>query len=97
MGVFIHSTMKLKERPAMPLTIEQIKGRDLIRLEPMQTKGALDPDRVYSITIYTDEDQREMADTLLNLADQSAREAEASGLTPEKFDQIVGKKVSHTF
>lgn len=95
--MFIHSTMKLKERPAMPLTIEQIKGRDLIRLEPMQTKGALDPDRVYSITIYTDEDQREMADTLLNLADQSAREAEASGLTPEKFDQIVGKKVSHTF
>jgi len=86
--------MKLKERPAMPRTIARIKGEDLLRPKALQKQVTIDPEQVYSITIYTDNDRREQVEELERLADMISEEAKKNGITPKKLSEILGEDIT---
>lgn len=49
--------MKTLEKPAMPQTIEGIKGKDLLGLELFQSQATIEPDQVYQITLRTNDER----------------------------------------
>ena len=52
----------------MPQTIEGIKGEELLWIKAIRDQAAIDPDQVYYLTIYTEDEWRERADRLKKLA-----------------------------
>ena len=78
----------------MPRTIARIKGEDLLRPKALQKQVTIDPEQVYSITIYTDNDRREQVEELERLADMISEEAKKNGITPKKLSEILGEDIT---
>ena len=75
----------------MPQTIEGIKGKDLFKA----LQASVEPDRVYYVTLYTEDERLKNIEILENIADKISEEAEKKGVTPKDLDDFFGKDISH--
>ena len=73
------------DKPALPVTIDEVKGRDLPRAWAERAK--IGPDDTVSVTIGAS--RRDAMRRLGPIMDRIAAQAAASGLTPEKLKEIV--------
>ncbi len=73
------------DKPSLPMTIDEVKGRDLPRAWAERAK--IGPDDTVSVTIAAS--KREAMRRLGPVMDRIAAQAAASGLTPEKLREIV--------
>ena len=73
------------EKPTLPVTIDEVKGRDLPRA--WAERAGIGPDDTVSVTITAS--RREAMRRLGPIMDRIAAQATASGLTPEKLKEIL--------
>jgi len=73
------------EKPSLPVTIDEVKGRDLPR--DWAERAKVGPEDTVSVTIALS--RREAMRRLGPIMDRIAAQAAASGLTPEQLREIV--------
>ena len=73
------------DKPSLPVTFDEVKGRDLPRAWADRAK--IGPDDTVSVTISAS--RREAMRRLGPIMDRIAEQAAASGLTPEKIKEII--------
>ncbi len=81
----------------MPQTIEGIKGKDLLRLGSLRAQASIEPEQIYYVTLYTEDERRTGKQELLRRIKTCRQQAKENDMTPEDLDDILGEKVSHTF
>jgi hypothetical protein len=72
-------------KPTLPVTIDEVKGRDLPRA--WAERAGIRPDDTVSVTIAAS--RRQAMRRLGPIMDRIAAQAAASGLTPEKLKKIL--------
>lgn len=73
------------DKPTLPVTIDEVKGRDLPRA--WAERANIGPDDTVSVTIASS--RRDAMRRLGPIMDRIAAQAAASGLTPEQLREIV--------
>lgn len=73
------------EKPTLPVTIDEVKGRDLPRA--WAERAGIGPNDTVSVTITAS--RREAMRRLGPIMDRIGAQAAASGLTPEKLKEIL--------
>lgn len=73
------------EKPSLPVTIDEVKGRDLPRA--WAERANIGPDDTVSVTISAD--RQKLADDLARVMDEASAQLKAQGFKPEDILQVI--------